>query len=172
MEQNGRRTATMAEAAKLLGIGRNQAYEAARRGEFPPSGSASACSFSWPRLSACSRALRNGGVRHGYFAGDTDMSKRYQPLSPAQAQLQERAKEKMDLWFPTLSYKDRGKLKMDRSPWGRHGGSIIALGTRQGKTARKNKKSKREREARFKAEKAAYEARLDLPAPIEPDRSS
>jgi hypothetical protein len=72
----------------------------------------------------------------------------------------------MDLWFSTLSYRDRGKLKMDRSPWGRHGGSIIALGPRHGKTARKNKKLKREREARFKGEKAAFEARRDLPAKI------
>jgi excisionase family DNA binding protein len=30
-----RRTYTVEEAAKLLGIGRNQAYEAARRGDFP-----------------------------------------------------------------------------------------------------------------------------------------
>jgi len=35
MEQPVRRTATVAEAAKLLGIGRNQAYEAARRGQLP-----------------------------------------------------------------------------------------------------------------------------------------
>jgi hypothetical protein len=31
------------------------------------------------------------------------MSKRYQPLSPAQAQLHERAKGEMDLWYRTLS---------------------------------------------------------------------
>jgi excisionase family DNA binding protein len=30
-----RRTLTVPEAAKLLGIGRNQAYEATRRGEIP-----------------------------------------------------------------------------------------------------------------------------------------
>ena len=30
-----RRTTTITEAAKVLGIGRNQAYEAARRGEIP-----------------------------------------------------------------------------------------------------------------------------------------
>ena len=33
--ESGRRTTTVTEAAKLLGIGRNQAYEAARRGEIP-----------------------------------------------------------------------------------------------------------------------------------------
>ena len=78
----------------------------------------------------------------------------------------------MDLWFRTLSYRDRGKLKMYRRPWARHGGNIIAAGLRQGKTARRNKKLKREREARFKAEKAAYEARRDLPAPIDTNTSS
>lgn len=30
-----RKTLSIAEAAKMLGIGRNQAYEAARRGEIP-----------------------------------------------------------------------------------------------------------------------------------------
>jgi excisionase family DNA binding protein len=32
---NTRRTLTIAETAKALGIGRNQGYEAARRGEIP-----------------------------------------------------------------------------------------------------------------------------------------
>jgi len=80
--------------------------------------------------------------------------------------LSKRAREEMDLWVSTLSYKDRGKLKMHRSPWGRHGGSI-ALGLRHGKTARKNQKLKRERQSRFKAEKANYEALRSLPAKIE-----
>jgi excisionase family DNA binding protein len=36
MDSEGtRRTATIVEVAKVLGIGRNQAYEAARRGEIP-----------------------------------------------------------------------------------------------------------------------------------------
>ncbi len=36
LEQNpGRQTLTIAEAARALGIGRNQAYEAAHRGEIP-----------------------------------------------------------------------------------------------------------------------------------------
>lgn len=35
MERDVRRTATVQEAAKVLGIGRNQAYEAARRGQLP-----------------------------------------------------------------------------------------------------------------------------------------
>ncbi|HML93252.1 helix-turn-helix domain-containing protein [Methyloceanibacter sp.] len=34
-EIKGRATATIPEAAEKLGIGRNQAYEAARRGEIP-----------------------------------------------------------------------------------------------------------------------------------------
>jgi hypothetical protein len=65
----------------------------------------------------------------------------------------------MDRWFHTLSFGDRRKLKMQRSPWGRHGGNIVAVGLRPGKTARRNKKLKREREARFKADQAAYQAR-------------
>ena len=36
MDSQGRRqTTTITEVAKLLGVGRNQAYEAARRGEIP-----------------------------------------------------------------------------------------------------------------------------------------
>ena len=77
-----------------------------------------------------------------------------------------RAKREMDLWVSTLSYKDRGKLKMPRSPWGRCGGNIVAVGLRQGKTARRNRKLKRKREARFKAEQTAYEARRALPPRI------
>ena len=34
-KDTGRRTRTIEEAAKALGIGRNQAYEAARKGEIP-----------------------------------------------------------------------------------------------------------------------------------------
>jgi hypothetical protein len=88
-----------------------------------------------------------------------------QPLSIS-GSLAERAREEMDLWVRTLSYKDRGKLKMPRSPWGRRGGSIVAVGLRQGKTTRRNRKLKRHREARFKAEQAAYEVRRTLPALI------
>ena len=56
---------------------------------------------------------------------------------------------------------------MNRSPWGRHGGNTIALGVRHGKTARRLKKLKRDREVRFKADQAAYEVRRTLPVPIE-----
>jgi excisionase family DNA binding protein len=35
VEQPSRRTISITEAAKVLGVGRNQAYEAARRGEIP-----------------------------------------------------------------------------------------------------------------------------------------
>ena len=35
MSDNSRQTRSITEVAKLLGIGRNQAYEAARRGEIP-----------------------------------------------------------------------------------------------------------------------------------------
>ena len=90
-----------------------------------------------------------------------------EPLSIERSKsLAERAKEEMDLSVSTLSYKDRGKLKMPRSPWGRCGGNIVAVGLRQGKTARRDKKLKRHREARFKAEQAAYEVRRTLPASI------
>ena len=90
-----------------------------------------------------------------------------EPLSIERSKSQaERAREEMDLWVSTLSYKDRGKLKMPRSSWGRCGGNIVAVGLRQGKTARRNRKLKRQREARFKAEQTAYEARRTLPPPI------
>src|SRR5512146_2300680 len=100
------------------------------------------------------------------------MSKRYDILSPAQAQLPKRAREEMDRWFSTLSYKDRAKLKIDRSPWGRDGGNTVTVGLRHGKTARRNKKLKREREARFSAERAAYEVRRSLRPPTDPDTPS
>lgn len=64
------------------------------------------------------------------------MSKRHEILSPAQAQLRKRAREEMDRWFSTLSY------KIDRSPWGRDGGNTVTVGLRHGKTARRNKKLK------------------------------
>ncbi len=90
-----------------------------------------------------------------------------EPLSIERSgSLAEPAREEMDLWVSTLSYKDRGKLKMPRSPWGRCGGNIVAVGLRQGKTARRNRKLKRQREARFKAEQTAYEARRTLPPQI------
>jgi hypothetical protein len=69
----------------------------------------------------------------------------------------------MDLWFRSLSRKDKAKLKMERSTWGRDGGRIIAPKTRRTKTFRKNEKLRREREARYRAEHAAYEARCALP---------
>jgi hypothetical protein len=97
----------------------------------------------------------------------TDAVAQREPLSIERSKsLAERARDEMDLWVSTLSYKDRGKLKMPRSPWGRCGGNIVAVGLRQGKTARRNRKLKRQREARFKAEQAAYEVRRTLPASI------
>lgn len=87
------------------------------------------------------------------------------PLDPAEPtpgqpkSLPERAREEMDLWFRTLTPRDRGRLKIERSSWGRNGGSTIVLGPRHGKTARRQAKLKREREARLKAEQAAYVAR-------------
>jgi hypothetical protein len=90
-----------------------------------------------------------------------------EPLSTEQPRsLRERANEAMDHWYSSLSCRDRGKLNMHRSAWGRHGGTI-ALGLRHGKTARRHKKLKREREARLKADQAAYEARRALPASID-----
>lgn len=87
-------------------------------------------------------------------------------LSVQPQRLAQRAKEEMDAWFSTLPYSDRRKLNMRRSPWGRDGGTI-ALGLRPGKTARTNKKLKRDREARLEAEQAAYEMRRTLQVPIE-----
>ena len=83
------------------------------------------------------------------------------PLSaePHAKSLSERAREAMDLWFGTLSHTNRRKLKTPRSSWARQGGNIVAVGLRPGKTARRNKKLKRERGARFKADQAAYQAR-------------
>ena len=74
----------------------------------------------------------------------TDAVAQREPLSIERSKsLAERARDEMDLWVSTLSYKDRGKLKMPRSPWGRCGGNIVAVGLRQGKTARRDKKLKR-----------------------------
>jgi hypothetical protein len=88
------------------------------------------------------------------------------PAEQPKKHFQRKAKRELFLWRKNLNRKGRSKLEMQMSPWGRDGGSIIKLGLRQGKTARRNKKLKREREARFKAEQAAYEARLILPAKI------
>lgn len=90
-----------------------------------------------------------------------------EPLSVEPRSLSDRAREEMEHWFKTLSYRDRGKLKMHRSTWGREGGSVISLGVRHGKTVRTHKKLKREREARLKADRAAYEARRTIPAAID-----
>jgi hypothetical protein len=81
--------------------------------------------------------------------------------------LRERANEAMEHWYSSLSYRDRARLNMHRSNWGRYGGNTIAPGMRHGKTARSLKKLKREREARFEADLAAYEARRTHTAPIE-----
>ena len=95
------------------------------------------------------------------------MKKPPKPPFPVEPKpLRVRAQEAQDVWFGTLSYKKRGKLNMQRSEWGRHGGSIISPGLRHGKTARRNEKLKRKRQNRFKAEQAAYEAGRLLPAPI------
>ena len=53
--ESSRLTVTVAEAARLLGIGRNQAYRGCRvEANFPLSELASACSCLWRRLSGCS----------------------------------------------------------------------------------------------------------------------
>jgi hypothetical protein len=78
------------------------------------------------------------------------MSKRHTPLSGQQAKLNQLAKQEMDRWFSSLSPRDRGKLKIHHTRWGRSGGRIIALGVRHGKTARRKKKLKGEREAAFR----------------------
>lgn len=107
----------------------------------------------------------------GAVANRTDAGwrawKRPQPQPPVQPKsLAQRAKEEMDLWRKRLNRKDRAKLWMSSSRWGQQGGTIIATGLRHGKTARRNKKLKRRREARLKAEQIACEVRCALPAQI------
>jgi len=94
------------------------------------------------------------------------------PSTKRAKNLSQRAKEEMVLWRKRLSRKDRPKLCIRASPWGRQGGSVITRGLRHGKTARKREKLKRQREARFKAEQAAYEALRALPSPIKDTRST
>jgi hypothetical protein len=74
-------------------------------------------------------------------------------------------------WRKTLNQKQRAKLEIKISPWGRNGGSIV-LPKRRTKTARRNETLRREREARFQAEQADYEARLAAPWKIEKSRAA
>jgi GH24 family phage-related lysozyme (muramidase) len=73
--------------------------------------------------------------------------------------LNERADEEMASWCKTLSRKDRSKLRVQSSPWGCNGGSIIAPGLRNRRAARRHEKLKRQRVAHLRAEQSAYEAR-------------
>jgi hypothetical protein len=77
----------------------------------------------------------------------------------------------MGLWRKRLSHKDRAKLWMQASPWGRNGGSIIAVKQRHTGAFHKREKLKRKREARLRAEQAAYETRRVLQAPIQDESS-
>jgi hypothetical protein len=72
----------------------------------------------------------------------------------------------MNVWFKTLSRSDRAKLAFQGSRWGRQGGSMIAPKRRPTRAYRKREELRREREARSKAEYAAYESRRVLPPPI------
>jgi hypothetical protein len=81
--------------------------------------------------------------------------------------------DEMRRWRKTLSQKQRAKLDMQSSPWGRKGGSIVALKRRwKTKTARTNELLRREREARFQAEQADYEARLAAPWKVVKSRAA
>jgi hypothetical protein len=73
--------------------------------------------------------------------------------------LNKRADEEMASWCKTLSRKDRSKLRVQASPWGCNGGSIIAPGLRNRRVARRHEKLKRQRGAHLRAEQSAYEAR-------------
>jgi hypothetical protein len=68
----------------------------------------------------------------------------------------------MRRWRKTLSPKQRATLDTQPSPWGRNGGTIM-LPKRRTKTARRNEKLRRTREASFRADYADYEARLAAP---------
>jgi GH24 family phage-related lysozyme (muramidase) len=73
--------------------------------------------------------------------------------------LNKRADEEMASWCKTLSRKDRSKLRVQASPWGCNGGSIIAPGLRKRRAARRHEKLKRDRGTHLRAEQSAYEAR-------------
>jgi hypothetical protein len=85
-------------------------------------------------------------------------TKRVEPIS-----VQERAENEMRRWHKTLRPNQRAKLEVQASPWGRNGGSIVAPKRRRTRTARRNEKLRREREACLRAEQADYEARLAAP---------
>jgi hypothetical protein len=86
---------------------------------------------------------------------------------PERVRLSERASNEMRRWRKSLSRKERAKLETRVSPWASNGGSIVAPKRRRTKAARKHEKLRRQREARFRAERAAYEARRALRWKIE-----
>lgn len=53
----------------------------------------------------------------------------------------------MGHWRKTLSPNQRAKLEGQASPWGHNGGSIVVPKRRRTRTARRNEKLRREREA-------------------------
>jgi hypothetical protein len=79
---------------------------------------------------------------------------------PETTSVVERADDEMGRWRKTLSPNQRARLEVQASPWARNGGSIVTPKRRRTRTARKNEKLRREREARFQTEQADYEARL------------
>jgi hypothetical protein len=88
------------------------------------------------------------------------------------ANMSRRADNEMRRWQRVLDPKERSALNAETRPWGRNGGSVIAPKRRRTRTARRNEKLRREREARLRAEQAEYEARLTAPWKIEKSRAA
>jgi hypothetical protein len=95
------------------------------------------------------------------------MSARCKPVSPGQAKLKERARKEEAVWRKSLSHKDRAKLATQASPWGREGGTVIALKPRRSRAFHEREKLRRERQARFHAAQATYEAECGADHPID-----
>jgi hypothetical protein len=114
------------------------------------------------------KSLHEGSVKK---AGG-HMSTSHNTKRAEQVGMPGRAEDEMGRWRKTLSPSHRAKLEGQASQWGRNGGSIVAPKRRRTRTARRNEKLRREREPRFQAERADYEARLAAPWKIEKSRAA
>jgi len=114
------------------------------------------------------RSLHEGSVKK---AG-ADMSTSHNTKLAEPIGVPGRAGDEMVRWRRTLSPNQRAKLDGQASTWGRNGGSIVAPKRRRTRTARRNEKLRREREARFQADRADYEARLAGSWKIEKSRAA
>ena len=94
------------------------------------------------------------------------MSTSRNPLPPAQAKLHKRAVDELAHWQKTLPKRVRRTLKPStRTDWGHRGGNIILVKApptrRQARQRKEREQLKLKREARLRAERAAYEERLN-----------